>query len=127
MKSQMAWSSAGMKCGRRLWARFKLSVDRIEAVDHDSIVSEIRGEGEAIRPVQLDAMRVWTFLLFAGTGTFVLPDVDRGAKTAVGENRQHGHGAARVIGYEQVLSITVETQMTRIGAFGKLLVDERQL
>src|SRR6185369_3342067 len=100
VKRQVAWASAGMDFSEGLRRGLEFAVERIEPVDHHLVVAEIRGEGETIRPVKLDAVRVRSFLLLAWAGAFMLFDVDGRTKTTVTQDRQHRDVAARVLRHE---------------------------
>src|SRR5688500_7727200 len=124
MQRQMAWSRALMERCERLFGGFEFSGGGVETVHHDLVATEIRGERVTVGAIELDAMRVWSFLLFARTGAYVLFDVTCRTQTAITLNRQHGDVSASVVRQQQTLAAIINDEMTRIGALRRLLVEK---
>src|SRR5215218_3988773 len=127
MQCQMPGSGAGCQLCEWLFRRTKLSRHTIEPVDHHFVDAEIRGERVSLPAIEDDAMCVWSFLLFLGARSFVLLYVDRHAKRAVSANRQHSHAAARVVRDQQRSCPAINTEMTRVGALSRLLIQQAQV
>src|SRR5215510_8826826 len=116
MQCQMSRSSAGGELCKRLFGWTKLSRRTVKPVDHHFINTEIGGECVAFGAIENHAMRVWPFLLFLRTRSFVLLYIDRHSECAVSANRQHSHTAARVVRNQQCSLSAVDAEVTRIGA-----------
>ena len=68
--------------------------------------------------------------LAARVGPDVAPaglDVGGRPELALGAQRQHGHGPARVVGHQHVLARGVNAEMRGAGAFGADRIDQRQM
>ena len=127
MKRQVTWTSALVQRGKRLLRRIELPAGAVEPVDHHLVAAQIRGVRKSVSAVQFYAVRVCALLLLSWTRTFVLFHVACRTKRAISQDWQHGDVPTGVIRDEQILPAAVKTQVTRIGTFRRLLIDESEL
>ena len=140
VESEMPRPVAGRQCDQRRIVLDKPAALNIELPDEDPVPTEVAGENESSGRVGLDHVRVRAFVAADGktsrrragrTGWANVAragfDVGRGPEFAVGAKRQHGHGAAGVVGHEDVLARRVNAEMRGAGAFGADRIDQRQV
>src|ERR1041385_2029432 len=127
MKCEMARSGAGLEFGERLFAGRELSGGAIEVIDQHLIDTEICGEGMTLRAIEDDAVRVWSFLLFLGSGTFVLLNLGDHSQRSIRTYRQHAHVAASVICDEERSFLLIDSQITRVCALSRLFIQQTQI
>jgi hypothetical protein len=97
-------------------------------IDHHFVQAEVADEHELACRIERDAMSVRTFLpLRVHAAALVLNERRALAKRSVLSHRKRRHTAAAVVGHQHVPAGAVEHDVTRPGAAGGLLIDERQL
>src|SRR5215213_10153028 len=69
VKCQMARAGASLELCKRLFGGNKFARRAVKAIDHYFINAEIRDESMSLEPIEDDAVRVWSFLLFLDAGT----------------------------------------------------------
>ncbi len=125
-------------CGRFIRSQHALLL--VELPDEDLIQAQVDMQHEASRGIGLNHVRVSPIMSAEGKaarrsigrlGRANLPDIVldvRGvAQTTVGQNRQHRHGAAKVVGHQQELSGRMDAHIGRTGAAGANRVEQLQL
>src|SRR6266850_2045521 len=98
---------------------------QIEFIDEDFVQAEICSENQFVVGIDIDAMRVRSFLaLWIGARSLVLYKARGFTKGAIGFNREGSDAAASIVSDENDLARMVGGDVTGTGAAGRLLIEE---